>query len=99
VGNSGAQAINLAVHAGAWRILLLGFDMRKVDGQDHFFGAHPEPLNRVSPYDTFWKGMWSMAKDLSELGIEVLNGSPNSALPYWRRLSPSELDAICAHTC
>ncbi len=98
IGNSGAQAINLAALAGAWRILLVGFDMRKVEGQDHFFGAHPPPLNQPSPYETFWKGMWSMAAALNEAGIEVLNASPQSALPYWPKLQPGEVDALCART-
>lgn len=99
VGNSGAQAIGLAAEANPWRILLLGFDMRPVDGKDHFFGAHPAPLNQVSPYEVFWKGMWSMAAALNERGIEVLNGSPESALPYWRKLSAAELEDLCAPTC
>lgn len=99
VGNSGAQAINLAAQTGAWRILLLGFDMQKVKGETHFFGDHPRPLNQPSPYQDFWRGMWSMAAALNEAGIEVLNGSPESALPYWRKLQRPELDALCAPTC
>jgi hypothetical protein len=38
--NSGFQAINLAIHFGCTRIVLLGFDMRHGFGV-HFFGDHP----------------------------------------------------------
>jgi len=35
--------VNLAVQLGAARILLLGYDMRAVDGKTHWFGEHPWP--------------------------------------------------------
>ncbi len=96
IGNSGAQAINLAAHAGAWRILLLGFDMQRgADGEEHFFGDHPSGLLRGSPYEQFVKGMWAMAAELHARGIEVLNGNPDSRLPYFRKLTPAELDDLC----
>ena len=43
--NSGFQALHLAVHAGASRILLLGFDMRG----KHWFGDHPAHLQDSDP--------------------------------------------------
>lgn len=44
--NSGAQALNIATLAGARRLLLVGFDM----GGTHFFGDHPKPLRRDTPF-------------------------------------------------
>jgi hypothetical protein len=42
-GHSGYTAINLAVHLGATRIVLLGYDMMaSPQGAHHFFGAHPD---------------------------------------------------------
>ena len=36
--NSGHQAVNLAILMGAVRVVLVGFDMRKVDGKSPFLG-------------------------------------------------------------
>src|SRR5262245_49172798 len=47
--NSGFQAINLAIQFGGARIVLVGFDMRVVDGQAHFFGNHPKELKNADP--------------------------------------------------
>ena len=42
--NSGFQALNLAVLAGARRILLLGYDGKAgQDGRTHWSGGHPRP--------------------------------------------------------
>lgn len=89
---SGAQAINLAYLQGYRRIVLLGFDMRK---RTHFFGDHPEPLNRNQDYD--WasaaRGLGDFAADLANRGVRVLNASPKSALPYWPRMTVDEAAA------
>jgi len=74
--NSGAQAINLAMHFGARRILLLGYDM----GGLHWFGSHPKPLSNRSDYGYFLQMMATMAKPLREQGITVINCSPISAM-------------------
>ena len=51
--NSGFQALNLAVLFGAAEILLLGVDLAVLDGKRHWFGRHPGPLDRESPYGRF----------------------------------------------
>jgi hypothetical protein len=43
------QAINLAVHLGAARIILLGYDLSPARMGGHWFGDHPEPI--PSPYE------------------------------------------------
>lgn len=92
VGNSGAQLINLATLYGAHRLLLVGFDMRNGENnQTHWFGDHPKPLRNDSNYKQFIAGMGQMAADLSRLGIEVINCSPVSALPFWPKRA---LDAV-----
>ena len=43
--NSGAGAVSLAVHLGARRVLLLGYDCQYApDGRRHWHGSHPAPL-------------------------------------------------------
>ena len=96
MGNSGAQAINLAYLLGARRILLLGFDMRRAAGTpSHWFGEHPPALNRPNTYERWVQGMWRMAYDLSEAKVEVLNGCHDSALPHWPRLTRAQVEALC----
>lgn len=83
VGNSGAQAINLAYLWGARRLLLVGFDMCKRGGLVHWFGDHPKELQNAPSLDSFVKGMGRMAADLHAAGVEVVNCCSWSALPYW----------------
>jgi hypothetical protein len=73
-GNSGYQAIHLAIHAGAKRILLAGFDMKGT----HFFGRHKGPLVNTDPVSfEWWKNRFPALKDR---GAEIINCSPNSSL-------------------
>lgn len=77
--NSGYQAINLAVHLGASRILLLGYDMSLgPGGKSHYFGEHPD--RGKPPLTVFRRNFPSIAPPLKQLGIEVLNCSRRSAL-------------------
>lgn len=79
--NSGAAAINLAVHLGASRILLLGYDMNTgPNGQAHFFGQHPPGLQTHAPYQVFRRMFEAMVAPLRALGIEVINCTERSSL-------------------
>lgn len=77
--NSGFQAINLAILLGARRIVLVGFDMRVVDGKRHFFGNHPEPLSNRIEYSYFVPTFANAARHLPA-GVTILNATPGSAL-------------------
>lgn len=89
--NSGFQAINLAVHYGAARIVLLGYDMQPRHGQSHFFGEHPN--NQKSPYDQFRRQFGTLVKPLRKVGIEVVNCTRASVLDCFPKRS---LDALLA---
>lgn len=79
--NSGYQAMNLAVHLGATRILLLGYDMQARDRRhSHWFGAHPQGLNYDSPYQTFRECFDTILEPLQAIGVEVVNCSRETAL-------------------
>jgi len=79
-GNGGYQAIQIAVKAGARRVILLGLDMKfGAGGKAHFFGDHPDHIR--SDYDgTILPNFPGLADALKARGIEVINCSPNSAL-------------------
>lgn len=80
-GNSGFQALNIAVQFGAKRIVLVGFDMR-LDRGIHWHGRHPKGLNNPQDLNIVrWrKAINGAAVELAELGVEVLNASPVSTL-------------------
>lgn len=75
--NSGYQAINLAVHLGARRIVLLGYDL-KIGASAHFFGEHPwggrPPVEHFRPFFS------TLVEPLKDLGIEIVNASRRTAL-------------------
>lgn len=79
--NSGFQAVNLAGHLLGWkgRILLVGFDMRRVGGRAHFFGEHPKGLRATRTYKSFIDAFRRAAKALPP-GVEIVNCTPGSAL-------------------
>jgi len=79
-GNSGFQAINLAILKGATRIVLVGFDMRRVDGQAHFFGDHPNGLCNTANYEKFAKRIAAAAPSCP---VPVVNATPGSGLKCW----------------
>lgn len=84
-GNSGAQAVNLATLFGARRVLLLGFDMKAgPGGQKHWFGSHPVPLVQDLLFDEWIHKFEAIAKDAIAMGVEIVNCTPGSALPWFR---------------
>lgn len=90
-GNSGFQAINLAVQFGAARILLVGFDMR-VDLGVHWHGRHGAGLGDPSEMNVSnWRRILDAAAPrFAELGVEVINCSPISALTGYPVMNFSE---------
>lgn len=81
--NSGGAAINLAVHLGATRVLLLGYDMKG----SHFFGRHPHGLrnNEDKQFRLFQRHIDTMVEPLKAHGIEVVNCSRDTALTSFPR--------------
>lgn len=79
-GNSGHQAVHIAAQMGAEKILLCGFDMRRIHKKRHFFGDHPPYLHRNSPYEDFVRDFEPLANDLRKQGVIVINCTPGSAL-------------------
>jgi hypothetical protein len=85
--NSGAQAVNLAVLAGATTIFLLGFDGGPdADGKTNFHGGHPTPTNpQIWPY--IRQSFSAMEDQLKALGVRVWNCSPSSAIDSFPKLT------------
>lgn len=77
--NGGFQAVNLAILLGAKPIVLVGFDMRKVDGKRHFFGDYKSGLANGELYQE-WVRIFTNAAKRLPAEIEIINATPGSAL-------------------
>ncbi len=87
--NSGAQAIGLAVHLGAARIVLLGYDMQAgLLGANHFHGEHP--WRSTPPYAAFLPMFRFLVEPLKALGITVVNASRVSAVTDFPKMTLEE---------
>ncbi len=75
-------AINLAVHFGVAKIVLLGIDQKSTDGRHWHHASHP-----WNPTSNCWArqqmDMPKIAEDLKALNIPCVNASPGSALALW----------------
>ncbi len=90
--NSGFQAINLAILKGCTRIVLVGFDMRRVEGEAHFFGEHPDELRRDTDYSAFIPSFERAAKLLPP-NVQIFNATPGSALRCFPSVHLSRLNS------
>lgn len=91
-GNSGYQAINLALHLGAQRVVLLGYDMHNHSGKSHWFGDHPKNFaNRNGNPDRFIAAFRTIQP--GAYGLEILNCSRTTALDAFPRVA---LEEVCA---
>ena len=85
----GSSAINLAVHFGCRRIVLLGFDMHDLPldrwREGNWHSAHREPPLEGQREGRFREAHERMAAEirLRAPRIEVLNATPGSALTCW----------------
>lgn len=91
-GNSGFQALNLALQFGASRLLLIGFDFSDRSGA-HYYGRNGWPMANNPTADNFRRWLQSLtanAGELQRLGVDVINAAPFSALQCFRKRSVAE---------
>jgi hypothetical protein len=82
--NSGYQAVNLAYHLGAKRIILLGYDMQKAkDGRKHWH--EPHRADRPSPFFMMQTHFGTLVEPLREARVEIVNCSRVTALTAFPR--------------
>lgn len=86
-GNGGFHALNLAVQFGARKIILLGYDMTLRNGV-HWHGMHQGSLAnpRQASVDRWREILDKQAPVLAARGVQVVIGSPGSALSAYRKL-------------
>jgi len=76
--SSGASAINLAVIFGAKRIILLGFDMRVINGTKNWHKDHRSQDH--DPFERFLQPFPAIKRDAEKMKVEILNATPDSGL-------------------
>lgn len=86
--NSGYQAINLAYHFGARRIILLGYDMMEHGHRHHWHKEHRNAV--VNPYAVWLKYFDKLADDLKADGISVINCTRSTALRCFKTAALEE---------
>jgi len=92
-GNSGYQGIHLAATFGATRIILLGFDMQRTGGKEHWHGKHEGNLPNGMGFTRWMHALDGLYKDLRSRGVELINCSRDTA---WRTAPRMTLDEAFA---
>jgi hypothetical protein len=85
-GNSGANAVSLAVVLGAWRVVLLGYDCQLTGGRSHHHGDHPAPFSNCDKLPQWPEQFARLSRWASARGIPVANATRESALTCFDRL-------------
>lgn len=95
-GHSGYAAINLAVHLGAKRIVLLGYDHRPAaDGAHHFAGGdHPDGSH--VPYDVHLAVYDTLVAPLAALNIMIVNASRVTTITAFPCATLAEVLSTCS---
>lgn len=92
-GNSGFQALNLAIQFGATRILLVGFDMDDRSGV-HWYGRnnwHGANNPSATNFKRWLPAFGNAARQCADRGIKVVNCSPHSALRAFPKRSIDDM--------
>jgi hypothetical protein len=88
--HGGYQAINMAVHLGARRVGLLGYDLQPTGGLMHWFGHHRDlrdgtPMPSEFPFQLALGVFPSLFEPLRLLGVTVINCTRETALTCFKR--------------
>jgi uncharacterized Rossmann fold enzyme len=81
--SSGAAAINLAYHLGAKEVVLVGYDMRLINGERNW-RRHPNQGDGPQKgYEKFLGPFDKIAPDALEVGLNIINATPGSGLKHF----------------
>jgi len=87
-GNSGHQALTMAVERGAKHVALLGFDHKEgPGGKKHYHGDHPDGLGNANSLPNWAGRMNHTAIEIAAMGVEVVNLTRDTALRCYPRMT------------
>jgi hypothetical protein len=80
--NSGYQALQIALLAGAARVVLCGYDMQYTGGRDHWHGGHP-----VTVCESIYRGLYAprFAKAAPLIKVPVIDTALHGALTCFEK--------------
>lgn len=89
--NSGYAAINLAIHLGAKRIVLLGYDMGNDGKNSHFHDGYPVGATAENIYkNQFLPGFDILKEQIKGKDIQIYNACPTSKLNTFKKITIDE---------
>lgn len=89
--NTGAKAIELAIHLGAKTVVLLGYDCSLKNGV-HWHGLHERTTNPDEKIVGEWADHFQIMADYAkEKGVRIINCSRETALECFERLPLEEV--------
>lgn len=87
-GNSGFQALGLALHFGAARVVLLGYDLQLTGGRSHWHGDHKRLGNPDPAKVRGWHARF--AELARQATASIVNASRQTALGCFPQLGLNE---------
>lgn len=90
-GNSGFQAICMALLMGASRVVLLGYDMKPKNGVSHWFGEHPNGKQSDSRYVEWLKEFPDLKKFADSRNQQIINCTPDTNLKCFKMMDINSL--------
>ena len=83
--NSGHQALNMVVNMGPSKIILMGYDMREINGKMHCDVPHvPVP---PSVLDDFYNAFMKAVPSLLKRNVQIVNTSAQSRITCFPKLT------------
>ncbi|MCP1832831.1 hypothetical protein [Bradyrhizobium sp. USDA 4545] len=89
--SSGHTAVSLAIALGASRVVLLGYDMRFVEGREHCHQEYKGPRDMDIYEREFIPGFAGWNEAARAVGVDVINATEGSALKEFRFMSLDEV--------
>lgn len=87
--NSGAAAVEMAVMWGAKKVVMLGYDCQRTNGEAHWHGDHPSGLGNAGSI-TKWPAHFRNLYAKVNKSADVVNCSRATALNVFRRSTLKE---------
>lgn len=89
--SSGHTAISLAIAMGAARVIMLGYDMRVVDGREHCHAEYSGKRDLGQYASDFVPAFSGWNRAALKSGVQILNATPDSAVREFRMVTLDEV--------
>jgi hypothetical protein len=85
-GNTGACAVSFGIAGNPDRVVMLGYDCQRKNGEVHWHGDHPKGFTNGKSI-ALWPNIFrKVARQAEHAGVEVINASRVTALNCFERM-------------